>query len=272
MVDSLTKGAQTVAGVGDEWVVSTTDAGPSRFLPPDQLDPLLRASERSFSRLLAIDSRGRWIFRDDSSRDALSPSIRRFPTRSRDWRSGPSTRAIRPVGTNRIGRRFRVANRVGSSTITIGSRWTRANRYRLIFPPILYPPAATTAPASTAPDTTAQNGPLLLVDSDGNRYYDGQSTLTVVPPRANGVCGSCRINAPGPPIARPISSPICKDGCSCSIPREGSHAFAFRSLIHNRSRSRRCSAIIFPIFNRSSESGGIPPGGLSSRTRDRTWR
>ena len=46
-----------------EWVINSPQDGPLRYLPPSQFIPLQRPTERAFTQLIAIDSRGRWVFR-----------------------------------------------------------------------------------------------------------------------------------------------------------------------------------------------------------------
>src|SRR5208282_5251750 len=65
-------GVSQLTAFRDEWIATRPDLGPMRFLPPDQLTPLLRPSELRFSTLVGIDSRGRWIFRPP---DARTPSL-----------------------------------------------------------------------------------------------------------------------------------------------------------------------------------------------------
>jgi hypothetical protein len=174
IVDALTKSGTTVAAVGDEWIVTTPDAGPSRFLPPDQLDPLLRPSERNFSRMIAIDGRGRWLFRDDSSQRtlALDPTVPDPKPRLAIWSIDTGSSA----GWNKSD--WPAIARGESRWIIDDHDWQPMDKGESISnePPQLFGPTT----AATAPDITAQNGPLLLIDSDGNRFYDGQSTLTVV--------------------------------------------------------------------------------------------
>jgi hypothetical protein len=170
MVDALSKTPAIAAAMGDEWILATPDAGPQRFLPPDQLVPLLRPTERSFSRLVAVDSRGRWIFRDDSSHRslALDPTVPDPAPRLAIWFIDTGSSA----GWNKSN---------WPAVARDKSRWIiddqdfepmDAGEPLLAEPPS--PPTPTTNPTPDLP------GPLLLVDAAGNNYYDGQSTLTVV--------------------------------------------------------------------------------------------
>ena len=60
----------------DEWIVSDRANGPRRFLG-NHFEPLLKASEKSFSEFVGIDRRGRWLFRKPSS---LTPTLVLDPT------------------------------------------------------------------------------------------------------------------------------------------------------------------------------------------------
>ena len=183
VVAALTKSNGTAAGFGDEWVVDQADAGPQRFLPPDELDPLLKPEERNFSRMMAIDGRGRWLFRDDSSARTLvlDPTVPDPRPRLAIWMIDMGS----SVGWNKTD--WPVIKRGDSRWIIDEHDWEPMDAAETMidqFPLVLYSPAPANLVAATAPttadDSAARNGPLLLVDSDGTRYFDGQLTLTVV--------------------------------------------------------------------------------------------
>ncbi|MGA2584867.1 MAG: hypothetical protein ABSG31_16460 [Tepidisphaeraceae bacterium] len=67
-----------ISRVRDEWIVTSADKGPERYLPPDQFDVLLRDSEKPFTDLVAIDRRGRWLFREPGAADG--PTLLLDPT------------------------------------------------------------------------------------------------------------------------------------------------------------------------------------------------
>jgi hypothetical protein len=178
VVAALSKSDASVAAFGDEWIVTTPDGGPSRFLPPDQLDPLLRPGERGFSRMLGIDSRGRWLFRDDSNGRtlALDPTVPDPMPRLAIWSIDTGSMA----GWNKAD--WPAIGRGDSHWIIDDHDWKPMDAGEAISteaPALVEPSIAATSP-TTSPDTTAQNGPLLMIDSAGNRYYDGQTTLTLV--------------------------------------------------------------------------------------------
>jgi hypothetical protein len=180
IIDHLVKNGGTITGIRDEWIINSEDVGPARYLPPNEFDPLLRPSERNFSRLIAIDGRGRWVFRDDASKRTLilDPTVPDPTPRLAIWlidtgNGAGWTRADWPV----IQR--------GSAHLFISDTdWQAmgAGEPMLTEPAkIAAPPPAATEPA-TLPDTTIANGPLLMIDAVGNRYYDGEMTLTIVTP------------------------------------------------------------------------------------------
>ncbi|HEY1923394.1 MAG TPA: hypothetical protein VGG44_11645 [Tepidisphaeraceae bacterium] len=190
VVEGLAKPGATVTGVGEEWVVSSPETGPMRFLPPDELDPLLRGSERNFSRLVAIDGRGRWVFRDDSTKRTLllDPTVPDPRPRLAIWFIDTGTSA----GWSKSN--WPAIQKNNSRWIIDDHDWEPMAKDEAILldspPPIeptSLPATGASTCASTGPATSpsaaslvAQNGPMLLVDSEGNRYFDGQMTLTVV--------------------------------------------------------------------------------------------
>jgi hypothetical protein len=178
VVDRLSKSGGTVAESNDELIVSTSDVGPARYLPPNELDPLLRPSERNFSRLVAIDGRGRWIFAEESSHRTLilDPTVPDPTPRLAIWLidtgdGGGWSKAEWPV----IKR--------GTAHWIVNERdWQALDQSDVMLteaPKIVAAPIAATGPSTVS---TAANGPLLMLDADGNRYYDGQFTLTIVTP------------------------------------------------------------------------------------------
>jgi hypothetical protein len=163
VVDQLSKPGSTITASRDEWIVTTPDAGPERYLPPNRLDPLLRPSEKNFSKLLAIDGRGRWIFRDEASHHTLilDPTV--------------------PDPTPRLAIWLIDAGAAGWSksdwpAILRGTaKWVVTDRD---FRPLDSSDEIRTA----VPNATTM--PSLMTDAEGDRYYDGTLGLTVV--MANG--------------------------------------------------------------------------------------
>jgi hypothetical protein len=168
IVDRLSKPNGAIAAWGDEWIVSSSDVGPARFLPPNQLDPLLRQSERNFSRLVAIDSRGRWLLTDEAAKRTLilDPTVPDPTPRLAIWLIDTGDSA----GWNKSD--WPAIQRGTARWIIDDHDWEPMDEsLQNVSPPPI-------APATTA----AADGRPLLVDGDGNRYFDGQSTLTLVSP------------------------------------------------------------------------------------------
>jgi len=167
IVDRLSKPNSSIAAWGDEWVVSSPDAGPARFLPPNQLDPLLRPSERNFSRLIAIDSRGRWLFTDEAAKRTLilDPTVPDPTPRLAIWLIDTGDSA----GWNKSD--WPAIRRGTARWIIDDHDWEPMDEsWQNVSPPIIQP------------TTGAADGPPLLIDADGNRYYEGRTTLTLVSP------------------------------------------------------------------------------------------
>jgi hypothetical protein len=162
VVDRLSKPDATIAGVRDEWVVSTPDVGPARYLPPDQLDPLLSPSERSFSRLLAIDGRGRWLFRDDASQRTLilDPTVPDPTPRLAIWLIDTGDAAGWSKADWPVIRRTTAHWLVNDHDF---QPLDPSDEMRTVLPT----PAPTTEPS-------------LMTDTDGTRYCDGRMALTIV--------------------------------------------------------------------------------------------
>jgi hypothetical protein len=170
VVDRLSKQNGKVTAWSDEWLV-TDSSGPQRFLPPDQLAPLLYPTERNFARLAAIDSRGRWLFADDDSHRTLilDPTVPDPTPRLAIWLIDGSdfsgwTKNDYP------------AFKRGTAKWFIDDHdFEPIDQSEKILDKLPKPPQATTNPS----------GPLLLVEPDGTRYYDGIATITIVSPNGH---------------------------------------------------------------------------------------
>jgi hypothetical protein len=175
IVDRLSQTNSSIAAWGDEWIVTSPDVGPARFLPPNQLDPLLRQSERNFSRLIAIDSRGRWLLTDDAAKRTLilDPTVPDPTPRLAIWLIDTGNSA----GWNKSD--WPAIGRGTARWIIDDHDWEPMDEPLQTVPPrILQPPMG----AASAPEAAAASGSPLLLDADGNRYYDGRSTVTLVSP------------------------------------------------------------------------------------------
>jgi hypothetical protein len=150
-----------LAAFHDDWVVARPDRGLSRFLPPDQLTPLLRASELGFTKWMGYDGRGRWIFRRPDANHptlVLDPTVLDPSPRLAVWTISSGTE----VGWNQAG--WPVVRRQTDRWILTDHDWELLATGDAVMTGL--PPP----------------GNLLLIDPQGNKYLDGRSTLTVLHP------------------------------------------------------------------------------------------
>ncbi|HEY1922036.1 MAG TPA: hypothetical protein VGG44_04665, partial [Tepidisphaeraceae bacterium] len=180
IVNQLAKSGGTVTGCRDEWCTNSPDVGPARYLPPDQLQPLLRPSERNFSDLFAIDSRGRWLFRDPASHHTLilDPTVPDPTPRLAIWLIDTGNSA----GWNKSD--WPVIQRGTAHWVINEQDWQPldpTDQMRTDFAQATFPLAAATLPTTTPTTAPAPvNTPQLLIDPDGNRYFGGQTNLTML--------------------------------------------------------------------------------------------
>ncbi len=179
-VDRLSKSGGTIAGWRDEWIVKSPDVGAARYLPPNQLQPLLRPAERNYSNFLAIDARGRWIFQDPASHATLilDPTVPDPTPRLAIWLIDAGNGA----GWNKAD--WPVIQRGTAHWVINEQDWQAldpSDEMRTDFAKTSFPLAPATIPTSApAAAPAAVKTPQLLIDADGNRYFDGQTTLTML--------------------------------------------------------------------------------------------
>lgn len=179
LVRDLHPDRSELIAVQNEWVLLDEARGPMRFLG-NHLAPLLKPSERSFNHLYAIDARGRWIFRDDADGTGgrtliLDPTVPDPAPRLPVWTIELSDGS---VGWTAEG--WPVTKR-GGAWILGEEGWRpleEANERMITQPPDQQP---ATLPLATQPATRPSQPPI-LVDTEGNRYYDGKSELLVSKP------------------------------------------------------------------------------------------
>jgi hypothetical protein len=193
-----------------EWVVSDDTNGPRRFLG-GELVPLLRRSERPYSRFTGIASGGRWIFHRERPTHEPTSQPTSAPTLAHSYDGDsvliidprlPDPRPHLPVWQlsyekGQVGwdKNNWPATKSGGAW-TLGTKdwrpideskepfFTKASDVPAPPPP---PQRATTRPATkptttTATTQTAPDDAPLLVDAEGNYYFDGTTTLRVLKP------------------------------------------------------------------------------------------
>jgi hypothetical protein len=153
----------------DEWILSDPEKGPQRLMF-NHMQRVLRDDEKEFSRLYAVDRRGRWLFRkaDPQSRETLilDPT---FPD--------PMPRL--PIWLMTIYQGETGWDEKDWPTIKSGGAWAlrekgwepldEAKQQKMITEP---------PPRDASPHALATQP--LLTDADGYRYFDGATILHVV--------------------------------------------------------------------------------------------
>ena len=165
----------SVTAMRSEWIINSPLDGPLRYLPPTQFIPLQRPSERQFSHLVAIDSRGRWVFRaPQTTLDTSAPTLLIDPTvpdpvpRLAIWLIDTASDA----GWDKDD--WPALTQQNSNWIITNRDWEVLDSKDTMQTDISQLKSATQSSATT------RDGPVLLSDADGNRYFDGQTTLTVI--------------------------------------------------------------------------------------------
>ncbi|MDP9176011.1 MAG: hypothetical protein M3O30_19415 [Planctomycetota bacterium] len=180
-------GQKTIDALRDEWILNTPDKGPQRYLPPEQFYPLVHGRELGFSHLVAIDSRGRWVLRGEgnsSTRPTLiiDPTVPDPTPKLAIWMIDTG----KDAGWNKSDWPTLLR---GATHWLVNSRdWEamdeNSDAMSIELPAATLPSTSSTTVASSLPTTLPQTEPegkqLLLIDAAGNRYYDGETTLTIV--------------------------------------------------------------------------------------------
>ncbi|HTW94773.1 MAG TPA: hypothetical protein VMD30_08275 [Tepidisphaeraceae bacterium] len=147
-----------------EWIAED-DAGPRRFLSPSTFVPLLRGSERPFSQLIAIDRRGRWLFRRPGTGTPtliIDPNLPDPQPRLLVWIPDPTGAA----GWDKGG--WPVMAHEDKSWLLKDTDWFPVD--------LIHDRVFTQAPPNPAA------GGALLRDSHGNLWYDGMTRLVRLTP------------------------------------------------------------------------------------------
>jgi hypothetical protein len=147
-----------LSAIRDEWIVTDPAAGPLRYLPPDQFVPLLGDSEKEFTQLLAIDGRGRWLFRkwkSDSPTLILDPTV-----------PDPTPRlAIWSIDS---GQEAGWSDADWPALVRGTNHWILTDRDWELMP----------ADAKMQTAAPPEGGPL-LIGPDGTQYADGRNNISV---------------------------------------------------------------------------------------------
>ena len=171
--------------VGDQWIANTDVRGPRLFFG-NGFATLLRRDERAFSRVLGMDSRGRWLFQrpDDQSQTlVIDPHLPDPVPRLPVW----NLAIAQTVGWDKDN--WPVIQN-GSAYALTETDWRPLNVDEKFFSrPDQIPPATMPAsfPASTNPSDPLATEHPLLVTPDGTLYFGGLTDLTIVDPAGNHV-------------------------------------------------------------------------------------
>jgi hypothetical protein len=159
--------AQQVQAFGQEWVLYDPKEGLQQ-LNYNHTAKLLRDDEKEFSQLYAIDRRGRWLFRkaDPQARETLivDPTF-----------ADPAPRL--PIWLMSIYQGETGWDAKDWPCIKSGGAWALRERGWEPLDEKKNEKMNTTAPPRPGADDPTKP---LLVDADGNRYFDGESILHVV--------------------------------------------------------------------------------------------
>ncbi|MGB7160185.1 MAG: hypothetical protein WBD40_19110 [Tepidisphaeraceae bacterium] len=159
-----------VYAFGEEWVLSDDEKGPQQLLY-NHKTALLRDNEKEFGRLHAIDRRGRWLFRKsgEQNRDSretliLDPTFADPTPRLPIW--------LMEIRNGTVG-----WDEKNWPVIKSGGAWALRERGWQALDEKKKERMLTNLPANGSAGATDQP---LLVDADGNRYFDGAALLHVI--------------------------------------------------------------------------------------------
>ena len=166
---------QHFAAFGDEWLVTDFVAGPRRLMG-NHLEAMLRTDELAFWQPVGVDRRGRWLFHKPTGGSEtliIDPTVPdptpRLPVWLLDVKEGGA------VGWQKDN--WPVIKRGGAWVLQENS-WQPLDEKKDAM--ITVAPAPSPAPPTTSPATTQALGPVILVDKDGRKYYDGHKMLRLV--------------------------------------------------------------------------------------------
>ncbi len=159
---------QQIQAFGQEWVLSDEEHGP-QHLNYNHSAPLLRSDEREFSHLYAVDRRGRWLFRKPGE---SRPTLIVDPTFADPTPRLPIWLMSIYQGSTGWDENDWPVTKSGGAWALREKGWQPLDetKERMI----------TELPAADVKSPAALLTEPLLIDSDGNRYFDGAAMLHVV--------------------------------------------------------------------------------------------
>jgi len=188
LVADLKPGQAVLDVVSDKWIVDSDARGPRLFYG-NGFATLLRKDERKFARVIGMDQRGRWLFRQCGALDVdrpqtliVDPHLPDLTPRLPVW----NLAIARNVGWDKDN--WPVLENGGAFALTEAG-WRPLDKDETFFtrPDQVPPdPKATTAPTTTAATrptsgpSTSSTEPPLLVAPDGVRYYGGLTDLRIL--------------------------------------------------------------------------------------------
>lgn len=184
LVADLKPGQSVLDVVNDRWIVDSDVRGPRLFYG-NGFATLLRKDERQFARVVGMDQRGRWLFREPNRSDAerpqtliIDPHLPDLTPRLPVWQLA----IAHSVGWDKDN--WPVLENVGEFALT-ETGWRPLDKDEKFFTrPDQLPPASPEAVApATGPATRPATGPSeppILVTSEGDRFYGGLTDLRVV--------------------------------------------------------------------------------------------
>lgn len=175
-----------ILALRDEWIVTDGMQGPRRFIG-NTLVPLLQKEELAFQQLVGIDRRGRWFFQKANSADGqtrqtlvIDPTLPDPTPRLPVWQ----ITTAESVGWDE--NNWPVIKRGGAWALH-EKNWKAMDdkKEKMLTtleetPAVAPADAGTPQPPATGPAAASSLGQPILIDSDGTRYFDGQTALRLI--------------------------------------------------------------------------------------------
>ncbi|HVT90170.1 MAG TPA: hypothetical protein VHD56_15050 [Tepidisphaeraceae bacterium] len=169
-IDGLKEPGRQLSIVGGEWFVEDEKQGPIWWLSNHFTPPLLKPAELNFRKLIGMDGRGRWLFREHV--EDSSPTLILDPTL-------PDQTPKLPIWVYTVD-----GGEVGWSkdnwpAIKLGGAWALINGD---WQPIDDDKFITKEPPMPGMGLGRALSPPILVEKNGTRFYDGLQTIEMVAP------------------------------------------------------------------------------------------